>query len=165
MAKRIIVVGVIQSYVVNDDANVADLIRSDIADTIQEDPLNFIVCDITDDLAARMLYKTGRIKMTEIDDLITDKTLCFTCVKKAIDQAVKDYIDDVPEDDPWRKECYEMCVGYGPKGEEYAEEVEHQDGYGYWRQFKTLDDVAKDLQRYIEATASTSTSTSTSALE
>jgi len=39
-------------------------------------------------------------------------------------------------------------VGVAAKAQEYVDEAEHQDGYGYWDQFNTLEEVIEDFDLY-----------------
>lgn len=36
------------------------------------------------------------------------------------------------------------------KVEEYIAEAEHQDGYGYWDQFKNIDELLEDFDLYCQ---------------
>ena len=156
MAKRVIVVGVIQGYVVDDAVtDVEQLIREDVAESIFQDPAEYIVFDTgKDEPFAEKLIGKKRIKMVDLQHKMTDKRLCFTCVKHQVDMAVKDYIDqlddDVPEDDPHRLKCIKAVREHCSLelADEYINEAEHQDGYGYWKQFDTIPQLLEDVDRY-----------------
>lgn len=60
---------------------------------------------------------------------------------------------------PWRQQChhYIRSQGFGDCGEEYIEEAEHQEGVRYWRQFRSLEELDKDLRLFLEALKDVST--------
>jgi hypothetical protein len=70
-------------------------------------------------------------------------------------------MSDIHEDDvtPKRSEHGEMLVqalrannpGYEDLVNEYVDEAEHQDGFGYWNQFKDANDVQEDFDIYRES--------------
>lgn len=49
----------------------------------------------------------------------------------------------------WINECKEsILIAFPSIGQEYIDEAEHQDGFGYWANFETVSQVLKDVQLY-----------------
>lgn len=140
MAKRIVVVGVLQGYCVQEDDK---SYFEDMRDAFSVEDKSMIVFDepLEKVVAARqegdlMAFVRDHRKQTSANcaDIYRE-------VKDALDQD-KDEAgdDDVPADDPWRLECLRAVRGYcaASLADEYIGEAEHQDGYGYWKQFSTI---------------------------
>ena len=56
---------------------------------------------------------------------------------------------------PKRKLLAEVRAKFRADLAEYTREAEHQDGAGYWRQFKTADLLYADIILYIKAKEAT----------
>lgn len=58
-------------------------------------------------------------------------------------------------DKSWRRVCIDFLksefLDQLPIVEEYVAEAEHQDGRGYWGEFRTLEEVRADFVLYLDA--------------
>jgi hypothetical protein len=57
---------------------------------------------------------------------------------------------------PFAQSCVDFLLGYYGADDldlvnEYISEAEHQDGFGYWDNFKSLAEVSADFELYRDA--------------
>lgn len=93
-------------------------------------------------------------------DVVDDRVCSLTDGRKLSEseQEELDMAEDMLEAIKWQyrvdilnefEKAYED-ERYDPKFIEYAQEAEHQDGYGYWLGFDNAEQVHDDFQLYLE---------------
>lgn len=152
MPKRVIVVGAIQGYCLEEGDKSH---FEDMRDAFSVEDNSLVIFDepIEKVIAARqegdlMSFVRDHRKQTFVN--------CADVYREVIDALDQDKDeagdDDVPADDPWRLECIRAIKGYccAALADKYINEAEHQDGYGYWKQFSSIAEVIEDVNRYVE---------------
>jgi hypothetical protein len=90
MAKRILVVGTIQGYFIEDDTeeDVDDLIQRDLADSIQCSPSEYIIFDAPPAIVEKLLNKEPLTPDEFESCIVNHMSLCTSCIESGVIDAV-----------------------------------------------------------------------------